>query len=209
MADELEPEDIPYMEGLPLSLRSRRIPQLHLVHASPKSNNDGIGPWTSERQMKSHLDSIDESVLVCAHTHRQLHQRFADGLVVNVGSVGLPFNGDRRAQYAIFESAGDEIRFEFRQVDYDLAAILQIYEISGFRSSGGVTAELLILELENARPYLVPFLQWTSTLGVPPIAAQLDRFVEFYDPNEPFRSFFSRLEDLSRRQTSERGSDER
>lgn len=209
MADELDSDDIPYMESLPFSIRSRQIPQLRLVHASPRSNNDGIGPWTSEPRIQGHLDSIDESVLVCAHTHRPLHQRFAEGQVVNVGSVGLPFNGDRRAQYAIFESAGDEIGIEFRQVDYDLQSILQIYQTTGFLSHGGVTAELLIMELENAQPFLVPFLRWASTMGVAPIADQLDRFRDFYDPSAPLGTFFRRLEDLSRRQTNERGSDGR
>lgn len=193
MAAELDDRDATYMKSLPLSLRSRRLAHLHLVHGSPQSNNDGIGPWTSRQQIREHLDSIPESVLVCAHTHRPLHQQFRDGQVANIGSVGLPFNGDRRAQYAIFESIDEQTEIEFRQVEYDLDQILAIYESSGFLTSGGVTAQLLILELENAQPFLVPFLQWTSTLGIPPVPAQIERFRDFYDPDEPLRTFFGRL----------------
>lgn len=199
MAADLTDADVQYMETLPFSLRSRDLPQIHLVHASPGSNNDGIGPWTSERSIKRHFDSIAESVLVCAHTHRPLHQQFEDGHVVNVGSVGLPFNRDRRAQYVVFDSDDDEWVIQFRQVDYDLEQILEVYDSSGFLSAGGVTAKLLIMELENAQPYLVPFLQWASTLRVPPIEAQVDVFQRFYDPNEPIRRFFERLEELSGR----------
>ena len=197
MAEELEDEDVTYIRDLPFSLHSRRLPHLFIVHASPRSNDDGIGPWTSVRRRRIHLDSIEESVLVCAHTHRPLHQRFPDGQVVNVGSVGLPFNADQRAQYAIFELVDGQTAVEFRQVPYDLAAILEIYESSGFLAKGGVTAELLRLELENAQPFLVPFLQWASTLGVPPVADRLESFRDFYDPNEPIRTFFCRLEELS------------
>lgn len=209
MADELEDSDVPYLQSLPFSMGSKVLPALHLVHASPRANNDGIGPWTSQRRMHRHLESIQESVLVCAHTHRPLHRQFADGQVVNVGSVGLPFNGDRRAQYAIFEDVDGEIETEFRQVDYDLGAIFAVYETSGFLGGGGVTAELLWLELEEARPYLVPFLQWASTLGIAPVTEQIERFRDFYDPDEPIRSFFCRLTELSGQEGVEWGSDDR
>lgn len=207
MAAELEDADIPYMQSLPFSTRSSLLPQLHLVHASPRANNDGIGPWTSVRSIRDHLDSIDESVLVCAHTHRPLHQHFSSGHVVNVGSVGLPFNADPRAQYAIFQMEGRETQVEFRQVEYDLGAIQRIYETSGFLAHGGVTAQLLLLEIEKAQPFLVPFLQWAAAKGVRPSVEQLDEFRAFYDPAEPIHFFFQRLADLSGRDTIDWGSD--
>ena len=197
MADDLSDDDVRYMEGLPFSLRSQSLAQIHLVHASPLSNNDGIGPWTSRSSIRQHFDSVDESVLVCAHTHRPLHERFDNGHVINVGSVGLPFNQDRRAQYVVFDHDDGEVDFQFRQVEYDLEEILAIYDSSGFLDAGGVTARLLILELENAQPYLVPFLQWSSTLGIPPVEDQVEVFQTFYDPNEPMQRFFERLEVLS------------
>ena len=207
MADELADSDVPYMQSLPFSIRSRLLPHLHLVHASPQSNNDGIGPWTSRSRMQRHLDAIEESVLVCGHTHRTLQQRFADGQVVNVGSVGLPFNADQRAQYAIFEVVAGETEIEFRQVEYDLDLILKIYESSGFLASGGVTATLLMLELERAQPFLVPFLQWASTLGVPPVTESIEKFRGFYDPDEPIKTFFCRLAELAERDNIEWESD--
>ena len=199
MAADLTDDDARYIESLPFSLRSRAIPQIHLVHASPRSNNDGIGPWTSERSIRRHWDSVAESVLVCAHTHRPLHHQLGEGHVVNVGSVGLPFNQDRRAQYVVFQQDDDALTFEFRQVDYDLGQILDIYERSGFLAEGGVTAKLLILELETAQPFLVPFLQWASTLDISPVEEQIAPFRDFYDPAEPMGSFFERRESLSGR----------
>jgi hypothetical protein len=116
---------------------------------------------------------------------------------VNVGSVGLPFNGDRRAQYAIFDFAAGRLEVDFRRVDYDLKEILTIYESSGFLASGGVTAQLLWMELERAQPYLVPFLQWASVLGLAPKSSDIDQFFEFYDPDESVRVFFHRLQHLT------------
>lgn len=207
MAAELEDSDIPYLESLPFSVRSQELPHLHLVHGSPEANNDGIGPWTSVPRMRQLLDAIDESILVCAHTHRPLHQQFSHGHVVNVGSVGLPFNGDRRAQYSIFEDLAKDTSIEFRQVEYDLDSTLKIYESSGFLDSGGVTARLLMLELENAQPFLVPFLQWASSLGHQPVEDQIESFRRFYDPDEPIRSFFCRLAKSAGRDNIKWGSD--
>jgi len=94
-------------------------------------------------------------------------------------------------------------------VEYDLRSILKIYESSGFLTGGGVTAKLLIVELEKAQPFLVPFLQWASTLGIPPVEEQIERFRGFYDPDEPIRSFFCRLAEIAGRDNIEWGSDGR
>jgi len=194
MAEELSEEDAQYLDALPLSLTSHLQPELRLVHGSPRGPNDGIGPWTTDRQMEAHASSVREFLLVCAHTHRPLDRTFSTGRIVNVGSVGLPFNGDRRAQYAVFEFAKDQIDVQFRRVAYDLNAILEIYESSGFLAAGGVTAQLLKMELEQAEPFLVPFLQWAATLGVDPVGSNIRHFLDFYDPKEPMRTFATRLE---------------
>ncbi len=196
MANELSDEDAEYLEALPFSITSRLEPELLLVHGSPAGANDGIGPWTSEREMAAHVESIRESILVCAHTHRPLDRSFPAGRLVNVGSVGLPFNGDRRAQYAIFDITGDEVEVEFRQIDYDLDAILGIYESTGFLKAGGVTAQLLKMELERAQPYLVPFLYWASTLEIEPSSSNMELFFDSYDPSESMRSFAIKLENI-------------
>ncbi len=196
MANELSDEDAEYIETLPFSITSRLEPELLVVHGSPAGTSDGIGPWTTEREMAAHADSIRESILVCAHTHRPLDRTFPSGRIVNVGSVGLPFNGDRRAQYVIFDITENQVEVEFRRVDYDLDAILAIYDSTGFLEAGGVTAQLLKMELENAQPFLVPFLHWASILEIPPSSSSLERFFDFYDPSESMRSFALRLRNV-------------
>jgi diadenosine tetraphosphatase ApaH/serine/threonine PP2A family protein phosphatase len=193
MAAELTESDARYLEALPLTLRSAKIPALRLVHGTPESNCDGIGPWTSDARMLAHLGGIAEDVLVCAHTHRPLLRRFpGDGRVVNVGSVGLPFNGDRRAQYAVLDDSAGEIQIDFRKVDYDLEKIFEVYSTTGFLASGGVTAQLLRLELEHAAPFVVPFLYWSRSESVDPTSNLIEPFLEVYSP-ERQREFFRDL----------------
>ena len=196
MAAELDDAAVRSIESLPLTLSSHLAPELRLVHGTPRSNSEGIGPWTSRRQMEAHFSAVPEPVLVCGHTHRPLECRLPDGIVVNVGAVGLPFNRDRRAQYALFQFGSDETEVEFRRVEYDLDQTVRDYETSGFLRHGGATARLLMLELETAAPFLVPFIEWARAKGVTPLEAEVGAFRQFYDPDESFSSFACRLREL-------------
>lgn len=197
MASELGEDEARWIAALPFSLTAEVAPGLRLVHGTPRSTREGIGPWLSDRRLGEHWAEVEEPVLVCAHTHRPLHREVDGGLVVNVGSVGLPFNGDRRAQYALFETSGAGTdggwRVELRQVAYDRDRIFRIYEETGFLARGGVTARLLRMELEHAAPVLVPFLKWAERRGVEPAETELDPFFEDYTPGQPLGTFFERL----------------
>ncbi len=193
MASELSASESAYIAALPFSLSSALAPGLRLVHGSPRSANEGLGPWTAEQELCDHLALVEESLLVCAHTHRPMERRVPGGTVVNVGSVGLPFNGDRRAQYTIFEPTESGWEVELRGVPYDLAEIFEIYESSGFLAAGGATARLLRLELEHARPFLVPFLKWAEASAVRPEPQRIPDFLDFFRPEEPLGTFFGRL----------------
>jgi predicted phosphodiesterase len=193
MAAQLHQEDVDYIASLPFSTTASTRPGLRLVHGSPRSCNEGIGPWTSDEQVGRHLARIDESVLVCAHTHRPIERRLDGKLVVNVGAVGLPFNRDPRAQYAILDWTGGSWSVRFRQVAYDRSLTLDAYRTSGFLEHGGVTAELLRMELEQAVPFLVPFLEWIRAVERPAESSEIAAFLEVYDPSERLDAFFHRL----------------
>ena len=196
MSAELNDDDVAFLSDLPAEVRSTSLPEVLLVHGTPRSNRKGIGPWTSTSSMSRHLESIRGSVLVCAHTHRPLERRLDVGRIINAGSVGLPFNRDPRAQYVVLHgdgAAGSEtIETEFRRVDYDRAEILAIYERSGFLAEGGVTARLLELEIHHAAPFLVPFLTWSSVHGVPQVPDSIPGFLRNYDPDHQ-REFWAEL----------------
>jgi len=193
MADELDDSAARFISGLPFSFVARTAPEVRLVHGTPGSNEEGIGPWCRKDEIEGHLAAVAEPVLVCAHTHRPLIHRSVNGLVVNVGSVGLPFNRDRRAQYAVLHRESGDWRVELRQVPYDLDCILEVYETSGFLAEGGVTARLLRMELEHASPVLVPFLHWAEQTGRRPEEGEIEAFFGFYTPGRPLREFFERL----------------
>lgn len=187
MARDLDTSAVTYIESLPFSFIPSTPNPFRLFHGTPIKNNDGIGPWTSDETCLVHLDSIHEHAFACGHTHRPHLRTFPNGFIANVGSVGLPFNGDWRAQYAVFhrDQSDNPWQVEFRQVEYDRGAFLSHYETSGFLEDGHVTARLLWQEIQTARPFLMPFLRWCQNEQQLPTYPSLDLFLETYDPVMP------------------------
>lgn len=195
MANELDAHSTQFIDSLVMTMHSPSAPDLRLVHGSPKAYNDGIGTWTHEEKLNEHINAIDESLLVCAHTHRPFDVQLPQGRIVNVGSVGMPFNGDHRAQYAIFEWTDyKQWQVTFRQVPYDRQEILDHYHASGFYAEGGITAQLLYIELQRARPYLVPFLKWAEVTSHTPSPVHLDEFLDLYDDSKPMSELIALLQ---------------
>ena len=193
MAADLSPEDVSWIESLPPTLRPAGAPELLLVHGTPESANAGIGPWTGDDELRRHLAGIDAEILICGHTHRPLDRRLPEGRVVNVGSVGLPFDRDPRAQYALFHRHGAGWEVEARRIEYDRRRIYEIYERSGFLSEGGITADLLRLELEQSTAFLVPFLKWAELSVRRPNGEALEEFLTVYDPDLPMHEQLQRF----------------
>ena len=195
MAAELDAQDADFLDSLPFTAVPLTEPRLRVVHGSPESYNEGLGSWTDDHRILEHLDSIDESALACAHTHRPMTWRFGERFVINVGSVGLPFNADPRAQYALvwFDRGW---KHELRQVEYDRNETANVYRTSGFLEHGGATAYLLERELHSARPHLVPFLKWAEALERQPVMDEVGEFLQFFDPKLSMRELWEKLQAL-------------
>jgi predicted phosphodiesterase len=84
-------------------------------HASPLSDMRSFFPQPGDDEAEL-LRGVSEKRLVFGHTHVQFQRVSAAGIeLVNPGSVGMPFDGDRRAAYALIDGE----RLELRRVDYD------------------------------------------------------------------------------------------
>jgi len=123
---------------------------LRVIHASMRSNRDGIYPETSNDTLRKQIAPAP-AVFVTGHTHRPLMRRVDDTLVVNIGSVGSPFDDDRRAGYGRFIWTGDEWQAEIVRLAYDYDQIERDYVRSGFLELGGPLAQLMLVEMRKAR----------------------------------------------------------
>lgn len=88
-----------------------------VCHASPRSDMQSLMPRDSEADAAL-LSDEDPDVIVFGHTHLQFQRPSGRRTLVNPGSVGLPFDGDRRAAYSLWHGGSE---FELRRVGYDSA----------------------------------------------------------------------------------------
>jgi putative phosphoesterase len=87
-------------------------------HASPKSDMESFFPEPRELDAEL-LMGVEAPRVVFGHTHLPFTRTGPGDIeLVNPGSVGMPWDGDHRAAYAVLD--GD--RLEHRRVEYDWQA---------------------------------------------------------------------------------------
>jgi len=87
-------------------------------HASPQSDMQSFLPDPADTDAEL-LMGVEAERVVFGHTHLAFGRTGPGGIeLVNPGSVGMPWDGDHRAAYAVLD--GD--RVEHRRVEYDWQA---------------------------------------------------------------------------------------
>lgn len=108
-------------------------------HSTPTDDEPIYTRITPDDELVELLGPIDHDVLVCGHTHMQYDRTLSSGLrVVNPGSVGMPYEGQRGAFWALL---GPDV--EFRQSDYDVEAAVAAMEVMGVPLGEQVFRQLL------------------------------------------------------------------
>ncbi len=160
----LRPEQRRLIEELPkeMSLSLEGLPAMRLVHGVPGSASVGIYPESTDQEIAPFLDGVSEPILVCGHTHRPLIRMCCSRRIWNGGSVGMPYNGDPRAQYLLVESTpeGQEWRPILRRVDYDRSGIARAFKESGMLDEVGKVAELFLRTVLTGEPWASDFAHW-------------------------------------------------
>jgi predicted phosphodiesterase len=93
-------------------------------HGSPRGDEVGIWAQTTEEELREMLGGTHCNLLLCGHTHRPLDRTLDEVRVVNVGSVGLPLDGDQRAAYATLDFEDGECQVVLHRVDYDVETVI-------------------------------------------------------------------------------------
>jgi diadenosine tetraphosphatase ApaH/serine/threonine PP2A family protein phosphatase len=116
-----------------------------VCHASPRSDMLSFAPDPSPAE-DDLLDPGDPALIVFGHTHLQFRREANGRLLVNPGSVGMPFDGDRRAAYALWRGGR---RIELRRVDYDTAGYARDLR-QRLGEALGTAVETLVRRVEQA-----------------------------------------------------------
>jgi predicted phosphodiesterase len=131
----------------------RSLPKIYLsaafalVHATPESCWRVHSPNATDEELCETYGSFHRPLVVYAHTHQPSIRRIPSGdlLLINTGSVGLPYDGDPRASYLLLEDNVPSIR----RVEYDTGEELKALSLSGLPH-----AEWVARILRTATPQL-------------------------------------------------------
>jgi predicted phosphodiesterase len=150
-----------------------------VAHGRPDVNNDGVFGRTTDDELRQMLGPQPPEIFICAHTHVPLVRHIDRTLVMNVGAVGLPFNGDPRAQYGVATWHNEEWHAELRAVEYSRQPTIDAFATNGFFEGGGPLSRVILREVETARPHLGPWVRHFAEdvrAGRLSVGAAVDRY---------------------------------
>jgi len=145
-----------------LALHFPDAPPLRVVHGSPRSPWEALGPRCSDAELAAMLAGVEEATVVAAHTHLVMDRRVGDRRILNPGAVGMPVDGLFSASYLLLEGSQDGWRPTFRRVPFDYAPLFEEFARQRFVDECGVIGHLVLEEFRTARLQVYPFLTWRN-----------------------------------------------
>ncbi len=137
-------ERLSWLGQLPLSITHTGFA---VVHASPHTCWKAPSANASDAELEQVYASLRRPIVVFGHTHlpaiRRMHGTVQ--LLVNTGSVGLPYDGDPRASYLLL----DETTPSIRRVAYDVEK-----EVKALQASALPHADWVARILRSAAPQM-------------------------------------------------------
>jgi putative phosphoesterase len=129
--ERLGDDRLDWLRSLPTE---HRTDDLAVVHAQPMDLWRAPMAEADDRELETAYASLHARSVGYGHIHRPFRRDLEGLTVANAGSVGLPWDGDPRASYLLFD---DDVPTTIR-VEYDVDA-----EVRALRTSGHPDAERL------------------------------------------------------------------
>lgn len=120
-----------WLADLPVEHR-RTLPdgtRLLCVHASPgRDDGPGFNPRQTDAERASLLAGCGADLVAVGHVHLPQDYRVGDVRLINIASVSNPMPPDLRAKYALLDADERGYAVTFRQVTYDVGAVIEALE---------------------------------------------------------------------------------
>jgi putative phosphoesterase len=101
---------------LTVSLDVEGLGRVLFCHATPRSDEEIVTRLTPEERLREILTGVEADVVVHGHVHVRYDRRAAGFRIVNPGSVGLPYETQPGAYWAIL---GPGVEHRRTKYDYD------------------------------------------------------------------------------------------
>lgn len=134
---QLSPDDYKFLGTFEPIMKFSLDENISLIcyHGSPRSNVENIFATTPSKELEEMLGGYRATIMVGGHTHIQMMRQHKGVMLVNAGSVGMPFEempfsgpGPHVmpwAEYAIANAADGIASVELRRVMVDLEKVTQ------------------------------------------------------------------------------------
>ncbi|WP_391557547.1 metallophosphoesterase family protein [Robertmurraya sp.] len=129
IVSQLSDESVDYLRELPtqLTLDVEGV-IIQAFHATPDSLFEVVPPSATDETILEKLVKTDADMFIYAHIHKS-YIRFINGkCIVNIGSVGLPFDGLNHASYSIVDINKGTIQTSNVRVSYDVQKVAEQYK---------------------------------------------------------------------------------
>ena len=136
---QLRPDQFAYMKDLPLQheIGGNGRTGATFVHASPLSQYKGFLPRHEDQAIAERMNGLDDVTLFGGHTHIPLYRPWSNSWLVNVGSVGMPLDGNPAAKYVIATKKRQNWNVEFHMIEYNTGQLMAEFDAAGLQKAGG------------------------------------------------------------------------
>ncbi len=143
--EQLSEEQIGFVRDLPFEQRLEAAPghELLVVHANPRDLEGQIKPDSSDELIRPMLLGVSAEIIAFGHYHVPFVRKLDRWTLVDVASVGMPRDGDRRAVYAVLTWDRGAWRIEHRRVAFDIEAVARDYAAVGYPDAEQAARQLL------------------------------------------------------------------
>jgi putative phosphoesterase len=105
--ESLTEEEVAFLQGLP---ERQELDGVLYCHATPRSDEEVVTPATSDEDVAEILSGVENRAVVVGHTHMQQDRSIGDVRWVNAGSVGMAYEGELVACWALVDDGEVELR---------------------------------------------------------------------------------------------------
>ena len=119
-----------------VSVESQGLGEILFCHATPRSDEEFVTRETADGRLAQALGDTSAAVIVAGHVHMHMDRQVDGRRFVNAGSVGMPYEDEPGAYWALLDS---DVELRRTAYDYEQAA-------AAIRATGYPDAEEMVQE---------------------------------------------------------------
>jgi predicted phosphodiesterase len=155
VGEQLSDDEAKFLGSLPLTttLDVDGLGPTCFCHATPRDDEEIFTERDPDDVVAAMFAGTEETTIVCGHTHMQVDRRLGRWRVINAGSVGMPYEHEPGARWALL---GPDV--ELRRTEYDREdAARRLREAAAARSGDSSVIETMLQP--PAREEVLDFFQ--------------------------------------------------